>query len=157
LTPDPSGNGDESLAVGIEHTRSTLITIDPSLVVAPTGFREVLRNTNAHELFHAWNVKAIHPDSLDHPDYAAAPRVRALWLYEAVTSYYADRIDAATRDARELADLQLRSELATAVSQPANGRSVEQISLDVPHSGLETMLPVYVRGEGLGLLLDVEL
>jgi predicted metalloprotease with PDZ domain len=156
LTPDPSGNGDESLAVGIEHARSTLITIDPVLASAPTGLREVLAETDAHELFHAWNVKAIRPAELDRPDYAEAPRVRSLWMLEGVTSYYADRVVAAVSAEREAAGRQLRSELGTAVSLPPQGRPIEQVGVDVPRAGLESMVAIYVRGEGLGLLLDLE-
>ncbi len=156
-TPDPSGNGDESLAVGIEHARSTLITLDPVLAAAPMTMRHVLAETNAHELFHAWNVKAIRPTSLDRPDYATAPRVRSLWLLEGVTSYYADRVVAAIDVNHELAAVQLRTEFASVVSAEPHGRSVEQVALDLPRAGLEIMAPIYVRGEGLGLLLDVEL
>jgi predicted metalloprotease with PDZ domain len=157
LTPDPSGNGDQSLAVGIEHASSTLITIDPVLAAAPVAFRDVVADTSAHELFHAWNVKAIHPRSLHRPDYAKAPRVRSLWLLEGVTSYYADRIAATAAADSALAEVQLRSSLADDVSQPATGPSLEAIGLEVGTAGLETMLPLYARGAGMGLLLDLEI
>lgn len=156
LTPDPSGNGDSSLAVGIEHRRSTLITLDPNLVVSPAATREVVDETNAHELFHAWNVKAIHPRALHRPDYATGPRVPSLWWLEGVTSYYADRVVAATAPDREDAEARLLAELAGDVTRRVTG-SLERIGADVPTAGLESMSPIYDRGAGIGFLLDVEI
>src|SRR5262249_54103779 len=131
-------------------------TVDPVLAATTAGFRQVLAETDAHELFHAWNVKAVRPTELDRPDYAEAPRVRSLWLLEGVTSYYADRVVAAISDDRLTASMQLRLELGTAVALGPQGRSLEQVGVDVPRKGLESMYAIYVRGEALGLLLDLE-
>lgn len=158
LTPDPSGNGEFSTAVGIEHLKSTLITVSPYLTTLPDSFRLVLDEANAHELFHAWNVKAIHPEQLARPDYAAAPRVRSLWLLEGVTSYYTHRLMAAAQIDDDIAPSLLRVQLGSALQSSASrDRSVEQIAYDLPENGLDPMIAVYVRGEALGLLLDLKI
>lgn len=77
LTKDTSGAGLPASMVGIEHLKSTLITVDPNFDTSPRStfaYREV----TAHELFHAWNVKAIRPAALDYPDFDKAPVVRSL-------------------------------------------------------------------------------
>lgn len=42
----------------------------------------------AHEHFHVWNVKRIHPQVLDDIDYQHEQYVRELWTIEGITSYY---------------------------------------------------------------------
>jgi len=42
----------------------------------------------AHELFHAWNVKRLYPDSLESFDYQTENYVPELWTIEGITSFY---------------------------------------------------------------------
>jgi predicted metalloprotease with PDZ domain len=44
----------------------------------------------AHEHFHAWNVKRLHPDVLGPFDYSREAYTENLWLMEGGTDYYAD-------------------------------------------------------------------
>ena len=46
-------------------------------------------NVAAHEFFHLWNVKRIHPAALDPVDYTKEQYTRALWFAEGVTNTYA--------------------------------------------------------------------
>ena len=43
----------------------------------------------AHEFFHLWNVKRIHPATLEPVDYTKEQYTRALWFAEGVTNTYA--------------------------------------------------------------------
>src|SRR4029450_8214626 len=42
----------------------------------------------AHEFFHTWNVKRIHPAVLGPFDYGAENYTRLLWAMEGITDYY---------------------------------------------------------------------
>lgn len=65
---------------GMEHADSTAISVTSD---------EDFDNVAAHEFFHLWNVKRIHPASLDPVDYTKEQYSRALWFAEGVTSTYA--------------------------------------------------------------------
>lgn len=72
---------------GLEHLNST------ALQYPPTGYRPREKYENflelvAHEFFHLWNVKRIHPDMLGPFDYEREVYTTLLWVMEGFTSYY---------------------------------------------------------------------
>ncbi len=77
---------------GLEH-KDCSILLRPRLGFAtPEGHEEFL-TLAAHEHFHAWNVKRIHPDTLGPRfDYAQEHHTRDLWWLEGGTVYYEERI-----------------------------------------------------------------
>ena len=70
-----------SLAGGLEHASSTEMHL--STEEGP----EVLQGM-AHEFFHLWNAKRIHPKTLGPFDYKQLPKTGSLWWIEGVTDYY---------------------------------------------------------------------
>jgi predicted metalloprotease with PDZ domain len=71
---------------GMEHRNSTVLT-SPASLAAPQE-RAALLGTVSHELFHAWNVERIRPQSLEPFDFEEANMSAKLWLAEGFTSYY---------------------------------------------------------------------
>lgn len=155
VTDDPSGRGDNSLFLGLEHDESTIITINPRLASSERLSGRWLAEISSHELFHAWNVRTIKPDSLVRPDYLAAPQVRSLWLLEGGTSYYAKRFVSATLLNAETGKEWLFGELANSLAALESRESLETLSLDVASAGPESFYKLYPRGEATALLLDV--
>jgi predicted metalloprotease with PDZ domain len=58
--------------------------------VDATGPMKKLPAPNAHEFFHAWNVKRIRPAEMWPYDYARPNESPSLWVSEGITSYYGD-------------------------------------------------------------------
>lgn len=73
--------------VGLEHHRSTEITLAPSWFKTwddNIGRREVI----AHEFTHSWNGKYRRPADLWTPDLNVPMQNTLLWVYEGMTQYY---------------------------------------------------------------------
>jgi len=73
---------------GLEHLNSTTCGF------SRTGFKPAKRYRRAlsliaHEFFHLWNVKRIHPDMLGPFDYSQEVYTHLLWAMEGFTDYYA--------------------------------------------------------------------
>jgi predicted metalloprotease with PDZ domain len=72
---------------GLEHKNSQSDGVSPWRFKPEKSYREVL-TLFAHEFFHAWNVKRIHPAPLGPFDYTKEVYTKDLWAMEGVTSYY---------------------------------------------------------------------
>jgi predicted metalloprotease with PDZ domain len=74
---------------GVEHCKSTVITLGPSYDVFGSLYKELL-GVSSHELYHTWNVKAIRPESMFPYDFSKENYSRLGYLYEGVTTYMGD-------------------------------------------------------------------
>jgi predicted metalloprotease with PDZ domain len=75
---------------GVEHQNSTVLAFGPGFrFMQPEFYREVL-GLCSHELFHAWNVKAIRPADMRPYDYDRMNYSRLHYVTEGVTTYYGD-------------------------------------------------------------------
>jgi len=75
---------------GVEHLSSTVIALGPSYeVMQGETFLELL-SVSSHELFHAWNIKAIRPAEMFPYDYTRENYSRLGFVCEGVTTYYGD-------------------------------------------------------------------
>ena len=72
---------------GLEHRASQSVGLAPFRFKPEKSYRDVLF-LFAHELFHVWNVKRIHPAALGPFDYTKEVYTRDLWAMEGITSYY---------------------------------------------------------------------
>ncbi|HZS06418.1 MAG TPA: PDZ domain-containing protein [Blastocatellia bacterium] len=155
-TDDPSGAGHKTWMVGYEHLKSTLITVDPHLGQASADTSNFLyRSVSAHELFHAWNVKAIRPVALHYPDLDQPPAVRSLWLLEGFTEYYAQKFMAQIFGDGKYADFYAR--MNRYLRSAAAPVSLEQVSLSAATESLDEFSLLYYRGSSAALLLDLRL
>ena len=157
VTDDTTGRGDNSGFLGLEHDESTLITIHPRLAASEEHSARWLAEVSSHELFHAWNVRAIKPEQLARPDYLEPPRVRSLWLLEGATSYYAKRFVAATLFSPEPGKEWFFGEMASSLATLESRESLEELSLEVPKGGLDSFRRIYPRGEATAFLLDLQM
>jgi predicted metalloprotease with PDZ domain len=139
---------------GMEHANSTAIS---------TRSDEDFASVAAHEFFHLWNVKRIHPATLFPVDYTKEQYTRALWFAEGVTNTYASyalvRMGLWTKG-------QFYEDLGEQISElearPANKwQSAEQSSLDAWLEGYplynrpQNSVSYYTKGQVLGVLLDI--
>jgi predicted metalloprotease with PDZ domain len=76
---------------GVEHTDSTVIALGPSykLMTDCTVYNDFL-GVSCHELFHAWNIKAIRPAEMMPYDLTKENYSRLGFVGEGVTTYYGD-------------------------------------------------------------------
>lgn len=72
---------------GLEHLYSTTCDMDRLSFRPASQYRKVL-DLIAHEFFHLWNVKRIHPQALGPFDYRSENYTRLLWAMEGITDYY---------------------------------------------------------------------
>jgi len=72
---------------GLEHLNSTALQY-PANGYKPREKYENFLELVAHEFFHLWNVKRIHPDMLGPFDYEREVYTTLLWVMEGFTSYY---------------------------------------------------------------------
>ena len=73
---------------GLEHLNSTTCGFDRQAFRPWKRYRRALYLI-AHEFFHLWNVKRIHPDMLGPFDYSQEVYTHLLWAMEGFTDYYA--------------------------------------------------------------------
>lgn len=74
---------------GVEHLNSTVILLGPSFDLFEGVYPDLL-GVSSHELYHAWNVKAIRPIELFPYDYTKENYSRLGYLCEGVTTYMGD-------------------------------------------------------------------
>ncbi|CAN5400802.1 hypothetical protein BH10BAC1_BH10BAC1_04710 [soil metagenome] len=75
---------------GVEHTTSTVCSLGPGYNVMKGELYENLLGVSCHELFHAWNVKAIRPIEMQPYDYTKENYSKLGYVCEGVTTYYGD-------------------------------------------------------------------
>jgi predicted metalloprotease with PDZ domain len=148
-------------ANSVEHLNSTHITVGENDFVSQASYRQVL-STVAHEFFHLWNVKRIRPAVLGPFDYTHEVQTHLLWASEGITSYYADLL-------LERSGIDLPVEFIGRMGglidlmEHTPGRrlmSAEEASWDAwlrADNAESTSVSYYVKGELIGLLLDIEI
>ncbi|MBM3186421.1 MAG: M61 family metallopeptidase [Bacteroidetes bacterium] len=74
---------------GVEHLKSTVITLGPSYEIFGALYSELL-GVSSHELYHVWNVKSIRPVEMFPYDFEKENYSRLGYVYEGVTTYLGD-------------------------------------------------------------------
>jgi len=74
---------------GVEHCKSTVITLGPSYDVFGSLYKELL-GVSSHELYHTWNVKNIRPIEMYPYDFTKENYSRLGFICEGVTTYMGD-------------------------------------------------------------------
>ena len=75
---------------GVEHQNNTVITLGPTHSVMHGELYQELLGVSCHELFHAWNIKAIRPVEMYPYNYTKENYSRLGYVAEGVTTYYGD-------------------------------------------------------------------
>src|SRR5580692_7342446 len=139
---------------GMEHSNCTAISSTSGDAAASVA---------AHELFHAWNVKRIRPQTLQPVDYTKEMYTRALWFAEGVTSAYGDyTLERSGLWSKDQFYANLAGEIGELDSRPAHRwQSVEEASLNAWLEGYdeyrlpERSISYYNKGEIVGDMLDL--
>jgi predicted metalloprotease with PDZ domain len=139
---------------GMEHADSTAIAVRSE--------GEFL-NVTAHEFFHLWNVKRIHPEALHPVDYTKEQYTRALWFAEGVTSTYAAYTLVRSGLWNKAAFYEdISEDISDLEARPANQwQSAEESSLDAwlekypLYNRPEGSVSYYTKGQVLGEFLDI--
>ncbi len=74
---------------GVEHSKSTVITLGPSYAVFEELYSELL-GVSSHELYHTWNVKSIRPSEMVPYDFKKENYSELGYIAEGVTTYMGD-------------------------------------------------------------------
>ncbi|MGL5890681.1 MAG: M61 family metallopeptidase, partial [Bacteroidia bacterium] len=74
---------------GVEHTDSTVIALGPPYRLMNDHYGDFL-GVSCHELFHAWNIKAIRPAEMLPYDFTRENYSRLGYVCEGITTYYGD-------------------------------------------------------------------
>ncbi|MCG3165276.1 MAG: hypothetical protein POELPBGB_01038 [Bacteroidia bacterium] len=75
---------------GVEHQNSTVIALGPSYDLMKEQLYWEFLGISSHELFHAWNVKAIRPAKMQPYDYSKENYSKLGYVAEGITTYYGD-------------------------------------------------------------------
>lgn len=81
---------EEKMHHGVEHQNSTVIVLGPGRKFMHKDYYDEFLGISSHELFHAWNVKAIRPADMQPYDYGKAQHSKLHYVTEGVTTYYGD-------------------------------------------------------------------
>jgi predicted metalloprotease with PDZ domain len=139
---------------GMEHMDSTAISVRSD---------EEFANIGAHEFFHLWNVKRIHPAALDPIDFTKEQYSRAFWFAEGVTNTYAayTMVRTGLWNKTQFYD-DFSQQVGELQARPANKwQSAEQSSLDAwfekypLYNRPTNSISYYTKGQVLGFLLDI--
>ncbi|MFQ6113944.1 MAG: M61 family metallopeptidase [bacterium] len=142
---------------GLEHLNSTTIGLSSErLAQTVTSAAQV----TAHEFFHVWNVKRIHPKVLGPFDYTKEAHTTALWFCEGVTSYYETLTLVRTKiwSTQKFIDKIERQIELLQETPDRHITSAERASWSIwergyGHSGVS----FYNKGQILGLLIDLKI
>jgi predicted metalloprotease with PDZ domain len=74
---------------GVEHCKSTVITLGPTYDVFKSLYKELL-GVSSHELYHTWNVKALRPAVMWPYDLKKENYSELGYIYEGITTYMGD-------------------------------------------------------------------
>ena len=74
---------------GVEHLKSTVITLGPSYELFENRYDELL-GVSSHELYHVWNVKSIRPKELMPYNFKKENYSELGYIYEGITTYLGD-------------------------------------------------------------------
>ena len=157
LLSAPGGYG------GLEHRKSTTLLTSPFAFSPRKKYEEFLELV-AHEYFHLWNVKRIHPTALGPFDYQREAYTRSLWVMEGITSYYDRLLLVRAGLKKPRAYLQtIADELGKIAESPGRlHQSLEEASFDAwikfyrpDDNSANSSISYYLKGGIVALLFDL--
>lgn len=144
---------------GLEHLNSTNISMS-SLRGSRPGRKSWTDSVISHEFFHLWNVKRLRPEALGPFDYTGPNRTTALWFSEGFTSYYGEKC---LTQAGLLGPADYWKHMARNYTNLRRNPNRKRMDIaetswtvwDGPYMGRPGTVSYYLKGECLGLLLDI--
>ena len=148
---------------GVEHCKSTVITLGPTYDVFKSLYKELL-GVSSHELYHTWNVKALRPAAMWPYDFKQENYSELGYIYEGITTYMGDLFllkSGVFSLEQYLAEF--KTQLQKHFDNPARfNYSVAQSSFDTWLDGYVTGVPgrkvsIYTEGCLLAFVTDVKI
>ncbi|MEE9169602.1 MAG: PDZ domain-containing protein [bacterium] len=148
---------------GLEHRNSCVLGVNRWSFQPASRFRGFL-GLVSHEFFHAWNVKAIHPEPLGPFNYSEENHSTMLWIAEGFTSYYGRRILLkAGLTSKPSYVSSIRSSIQSLERTPGRKwQSLSEASFDAwikayrtNENSYNTTISYYSKGALVGLALDL--
>lgn len=150
---------------GLEHAESTTLMTSRWKAGTRAGYLDWL-GLVSHEVFHAWNVKRLHPAGLGALGLEGEVYTRNLWVAEGVTSYYDDlMVRRAGLSTREEYLERLSRNIERLQTRP--GRRVQPLELAsfdawIKHyrpdeNSVNSAVSYYTKGAVVAFLLDAEI
>ena len=152
---------------GMEHLNSTQVINANAWSDTATLIPGI--TTSSHEYFHTWNVKRIRPAALGPFDYTAEQHQPSLWVAEGWTNYYGNMsLVRAGIIERPLFFTRTANMIRANLESPGRKEvSARMASFHAPFwdggaspmrtNGSQTFFSYYTKGEGLALMLDLEI
>ncbi|MGI4835914.1 MAG: M61 family metallopeptidase [Janthinobacterium lividum] len=147
---------------GVEHHNSTVIVLGPAEALMREEYYKELLGVSCHELFHAWNIKAIRPAELQPYDYARENYFRTCYVAEGVTTYYGEYLLVRSRVRTPAQYFEELNSVLRKHYDDAGGHnlSLTDASMDLWLDGYRPGVPdrkvsVYHKGALVALLLDL--
>ncbi|MBM2812500.1 MAG: hypothetical protein HW416_3259 [Chloroflexi bacterium] len=150
---------------GLEHRDSCTLMVPRSAFRPGKTYERVLQLC-AHEFFHTWNVKRIHPEVLGPFDYGAENYTRLLWAMEGITEYYTSVVLCRAGLISPARYLEILGEQISDLAETPGRlhQSLEEASFDAwikyyrpdEHSS-NSSVSYYLKGALASLLLDLEM
>lgn len=125
---------------GVEHQKSTVISLGPSYEVFGELYKELL-GVSSHELYHTWNVKAIRPVEMFPYDFTKENYSKLGYICEGVTTYQGDLF---LLKSGVFNDQQYFNELDTQLQKHFDNHG--RFNYSVGESSFDTWLDGYVPG-----------
>ena len=125
---------------GVEHQKSTVISLGPSYDVFGELYKELL-GVSSHELYHTWNVKAIRPIEMYPYDFTKENYSKLGYICEGVTTYQGDLF---LLKSGVFNDQQYFNELNTQLQKHFDNHG--RFNYSVGESSFDTWLDGYVAG-----------
>lgn len=150
---------------GLEHLNSTSLQY-PATHYRPREKYEIFLELVAHEFWHLWNVKRIHPDMLGPFDYDREVYTTLLWVMEGLTSYYDTLVLCRSKLAPPERYFKRMAERVQKYEEKPGRRrqSLSESSFDTwiklyqpNENALNSQMSYYEKGELVGLCLDLEI
>jgi predicted metalloprotease with PDZ domain len=126
---------------GVEHQNSTVLAIGPGYNLMKGETYVDFLGLSSHELFHAWNIKAIRPAEMHPYDYTRENYSRLGYVAEGVTTYYGDLF--LVRSGVYTADQYFR-ELLERIQRHFDNYA--RFTMPVSEASFDTWLDGYVQG-----------
>lgn len=150
---------------GLEHNHGTVMMASRWQMRSRADYIQWL-SLAAHEYFHAWNVRRLRPEGLEHYDYRREQYTPDLWLAEGLTSYYDDLLlsragviepaEYLDRLARQIHSLELTPGRARlSLRQASRDAWIRQYQPDA--NAINSTVSYYIKGAVLGFALDARL
>ncbi|MDP5168900.1 MAG: hypothetical protein NWR72_01540 [Bacteroidia bacterium] len=152
------------LGHGVEHEKSTVISVGSTVTENKTRFVGRLQSLTAHELWHAWNVKRLRPAAMWPYDYSKPQYTTLHWFTEGVTDYYTQLImyRAGLIEESQFFSLlagpirSLENNYATTVVSPSMS-SYDAWLVRSEYGDPDHGISYYTLGSRVGFLMDMEL